>query len=83
MTYLAGTSGDDAIAAPMKGTHVLDGGAGNDRLTGGNGSDVLIGGSGDNFLKGGNGHDTFLFNTLSTGKSTIADFKFKADHVQL
>jgi Ca2+-binding RTX toxin-like protein len=47
------------IAADVRITAVLDGGAGNDVLIGG-GPTVLLGGEGDDTLRGGNGRDILI-----------------------
>ena len=65
--------------APLNGSHVLRGGAGNDSLTSGGGADVLDGGSGNDVLQayngladvvfgGGYGQDTFsVLNSIGAG----------------
>lgn len=52
-----GGAGDDAIAVLDYPVHLLDGGAGADRLTGGAGDDTLLGGPGDDLLLGLAGAD--------------------------
>ncbi|BAY27877.1 putative peptidase [Calothrix sp. NIES-2100] len=53
---------------------ILTGNDGNNILTGNNGNDTLIGGLGQDTLKGGSGADIFVFNSLSEGIDSIADF---------
>jgi hypothetical protein len=57
------------------GNDQLIGGSGNDTLRGQAGDDVLIGGAGEDLLIGGSGKNMFVFNGLSEGVDTIADFK--------
>ena len=63
-TANGGTEDDLLNAEAIVGTGnfpvVLQGAAGNDRLTGGDGNDTLGGGAGDDILKGGNGNDSLL-----------------------
>jgi Ca2+-binding RTX toxin-like protein len=59
-----GNAGDDTFEATGNiaalAQLVLDGGAGNDRISGGNGNDVLLGGDGDDFIDGQQGADVAL-----------------------
>jgi Ca2+-binding RTX toxin-like protein len=52
---------------------LLDGNAGDDRLTGSAADDVLIGGDGDDFMNGGAGSDTYVVTAGVAGWDTIAD----------
>jgi Ca2+-binding RTX toxin-like protein len=73
MATLTGRDGADVLNAgddPL-GT-LLNGGAGDDRLTGGKHADFLIGGAGNDILTGGAGADQFrFFGTQIDGKSDL------------
>ncbi|MGH2692375.1 MAG: calcium-binding protein, partial [Actinomycetota bacterium] len=49
-----------STAAPLTVPVVIDGGAGNDRLTGGDADDGLVGGKGNDRLVGGKGKDVLI-----------------------
>ncbi len=57
-----GFAGDDRVEVSdrITATTILDGGAGDDRLTGGGGSNILLGGPGDDRLTGGPDRDVLI-----------------------
>ena len=58
-----GQGGDDVIqvsSGVAAKRMILDGGAGNDKITAGKGDDVLIGGDGNDVLRGGAGRDLLI-----------------------
>ncbi|WP_449325417.1 putative Ig domain-containing protein [Sphingorhabdus arenilitoris] len=55
---IAGTDGNDMLFAYEQGS-LINGGAGNDRITGKNGDDILTGGTGDDVLDGGIGFNQY------------------------
>lgn len=81
-----GGAGNDDLAIVYNGSHVLDGGAGNDTLHAGFGADLLTGGT---------GYDLFDFpivtsdvagsvgDEISFGNDTITDFVIGTDHIKL
>lgn len=81
-----GGAGNDDLAIVYNGSHVLDGGAGNDTLHSGFGADLLTGGT---------GYDLFDFpivksdvagsigDEISFGNDTITDFVIGTDHIKL
>ncbi|MGH1404766.1 MAG: DUF5801 repeats-in-toxin domain-containing protein [Alphaproteobacteria bacterium] len=56
------------------GDDIINGGAGNDIIFGQEGNDVISGGLGSDILYGGSGADIFLYEAITEGGDTIADF---------
>lgn len=71
--HLRGGSGNDKLMGD-DGQDLLAGQGGDDHLLGGDSNDILIGDSGADTLTGGAGSDSFVFNSLSEGIDTLADF---------
>ncbi len=81
-----GGAGNDDLSIVYNGSHVLDGGPGNDTLHAGFGADLLTGGA---------GYDLFDFpivvsdvagsagDEISFGNDTITDFVIGTDHIKL
>jgi Ca2+-binding RTX toxin-like protein len=57
---LEGDDGNDVLGVSGNVSAVLDGGAGNDKLTGGSARDILIGGLGADELTGNSGDDILI-----------------------
>ncbi|MBA1245220.1 M10 family metallopeptidase C-terminal domain-containing protein [Pseudomonas japonica] len=84
---VAGTAGNDVLAATEVSDTALYGFGGNDRLTGGLYDDVLYGGAGVDRLTGGAGSDTFRFTRASDSvrgaNDLITDFVAGEDKLDL
>jgi Ca2+-binding RTX toxin-like protein len=77
---LFGDDGNDFLYGGS-GKDKLLGGLGDDLLDGGEGDDTLNGGEGDDSMDGGAGRDTFLFETLSSGRDEIHNFEIGVDKI--
>ncbi|QPF84098.1 hypothetical protein IC762_31460 [Bradyrhizobium genosp. L] len=77
-----GGAGNDTLSGG-DGNDTLLGGAGDDILKGDNGNDTLDGGAGNNSLIGGAGSDIFVLTKGSGAVTTVSDFEFNIDKVDL
>lgn len=82
-TALFGKAGNDKLTAKAyrgsllhggEGDDILIGGRGSDEIYGAEGNDVIYASGGTDILYGGVGNDTFIFNKINRGRTTIKDF---------
>ena len=64
---LTGTDQVDTLVAPDNQNYLLNGKAGNDKVTGGAGNDTLVGGTGNDTLDGGGGINTVSYADAQNG----------------